>query len=218
MKVQVLYLTKISHNTDLFWLKLISHSQQHPNTVIKTSAYLRKKKLLLQRCINMLRPFYIPATTIPGIQIQMYSPRKHWQISISSENKNKLNSSSFFFLLHLIKWSGNLNSDAIGNRELFQWQQILVLQFCIPVAVERERERAIELERERERKRERERGEDGKEDKWLEIDKLLPKRMLLPLLTFLSPSLPLFRFVLFSQMLCILDIRMEKCTVSREEI
>jgi len=45
------------------------------------------------------------------------------------------------FLLHLVKRSGNFHSDVIGNRELFQWQQILVLQFCIPVAVERERER-----------------------------------------------------------------------------
>lgn len=82
---------------------------------------------------------------------------------------------SLSFLPHLVKWSGNFHSDVIGNRELFQWQQILVLQFCIPVAVERERKRR-----------------DGKEeDKWLEIDKVLPKRMLLPLLTFLSPSLSL---------------------------
>ena len=37
----------------------------------------------------------------------------------------------FFFLL---KRCGNFSSDVTGNRELFQWQQILVFQYCITAA------------------------------------------------------------------------------------
>lgn len=48
-----------------------------------------------------------------------------------------------FFLLHLLpltvfifllKWCGNFTSDVTGNRELFQWQQILVFRYCITAA------------------------------------------------------------------------------------
>ena len=111
----------------------------------------------------------------------------------------------------MVKRSGNFHSDVIGKRELFQWKQILVLQSCITVAeADRHLERAKESERER-------------EDKLLEIDKVLPKHTLPPPLTFLlsfslalSRSFP--RSVFSSQMLCILDIGTEKFTVSREEI
>lgn len=49
-----------------------------------------------------------------------------------------------FFLLHLLpltvflfflqKWCGNFSSDVTGNRDLFQWQQILVFRYCITAA------------------------------------------------------------------------------------
>lgn len=36
--------------------------------------------------------------------------------------------------IFLLKWCGNFSSDVSGNRELFQWQQILVFQYCITAA------------------------------------------------------------------------------------
>lgn len=39
--------------------------------------------------------------------------------------------------IFLVKWCGNFSSDVTGNRELFQWQQILVFRYCITTAQSR---------------------------------------------------------------------------------
>lgn len=100
-------------------------------------------------------------------------------------------SDSFFFFL--LKRCGNFSSDATGNRELFQWQQILVFQYCITAA------RSWLLTRDH--------------DKWLEA----PRGEWSPLSSpKSSPNPPqcLPRVETgWGQMFWILDIRMEKCTV-----
>lgn len=98
-----------------------------------------------------------------------------------------------FFFFFLLKRCGNFSSDATGNRELFQWQQILVFQYCITAA------RSWLLTRDH--------------DKWLEA----PRGEWSPLSSpKSSPNPPqcLPRVETgWGQMFWILDIRMEKCTV-----
>ena len=75
----------------------------------------------------------------PQLKVKEFFLFKHLKVIISHFQSRpwfltftSASSDSFFFFF--LKPCGNFSSDVTGNRELFQWQQILVFQYCITAA------------------------------------------------------------------------------------